>query len=53
MLKGLDKVAAAVKAFGDSQSPADREAFDKASQDPRRLGHRDELWEITAYASKY
>jgi hypothetical protein len=52
--EGLDKVAAAVKAFGDSQSPADREAFDKASQEILvGSGHRDELWEITAYASKY
>ena len=51
---GLDKVAEAIKAFVDKQSPADREAFDKASQEILVGGaHRDELWEITAYASKY
>jgi hypothetical protein len=51
---GLDKVAAAVKAFIDGQSLADREAFDKASQEVLvGSAHRDELWEITAYESKY
>lgn len=52
--EGLDKVAAAITAFVDGQSPADREAFDKASQEILvGSAHRDELWEIVAYASKY
>ena len=35
---GLDKVASAITAFVDGQSPAEREAFDKASQEyPGRL----------------
>jgi hypothetical protein len=51
---GLDKVAGAVKAFMDGQSPADREAFEKASQEVLvGSAHRDELYEIIAYASKY
>jgi len=51
---GLDKVAAAITAFVDGQSPAEREAFDKASQEVLvGSAHRDELWEIVAYASKY
>jgi hypothetical protein len=52
--EGLDKVAAAITAFVDGQSPADREAFEKASQEILvGSAHRDELWEIVAYASKY
>ena len=51
---GLDKVAAAVKAFTDKQTPSEREASDKTSQEILvGSAHRDELWEITAYASKY
>jgi hypothetical protein len=51
---GLDKVAGAVKAYMDGLSPADREAFEKSSQEVLvGSAHRDELYEITAYASKY
>ena len=51
---GLDKVASAITAFVDGQSPSEREAFDKASQEILvGSAHRDELWEITAYESKY
>ena len=52
--EGLDKVAAAITAFIDGQSPADRDAFEKASQEILvGAAHRDELWQITAYSSKY
>jgi hypothetical protein len=51
---GLDKIADAVKAFTDGLSPTDREAYEKNSQEVLvGSAHRDELWEIVAYASKY
>ena len=51
---GLDKVAGAVKSYMDGLSPADREAYEKSSQEVLvGSAHRDELYEIIAYASKY
>ena len=51
---GLDKIADAVKTFMDGMSTADREAYDKNSQDVLvGSAHRDELWQVVAYASKY
>ena len=51
---GLDKVAGTVKSYMDGLSPADREAYEKSSQEVLvGSAHRDELYEIVAYASKY
>ena len=51
---GLDKVAGTVKSYMDGLSPADREAYEKSSQEVLvGSAHRDELYEIIAYASKY
>ena len=51
---GLDKVAGAVKTYMDGLSSADREAYEKSSQEVLvGSAHRDELYEIIAYASKY
>lgn len=47
---GLDKVADAAMAANRTQSPADRDELTKILVPG---AHRDELWQITAFASKY
>jgi hypothetical protein len=51
---GLDKVADANRAVVQERSAAEREKVAQASREIlAQAGHRDELWQITAYASKY
>ena len=51
---GLDKMAEAGIAAAQAGSPAERDARAQAGREILVGGaHRDELWQITAYASKY
>lgn len=52
--EGLDKVAEAGQAANQARTQAERDAFAQANREILvGSAHRDELWEITAYASKY
>jgi hypothetical protein len=52
--EGLDKTAAAAAAANEARSPAEREALAQAAREVLvGTAHRDELWQITAFASKY
>ncbi len=51
---GLDKVDDAFSAASQARTAAERDAFGQASREIVVSGaHRDELWQISAYASKY
>jgi hypothetical protein len=51
---GLDKMVAAGEARNQALSPAEREANAQQAREVFVAGsHRDELWMLTAYASKY
>ena len=52
--EGLDKVFEAGTAAGQARTPAERDALAQAAREILvGAAHRDELWQITAYASKY
>ncbi len=51
---GIDKVATATGAANQARSAAEREAMARAAREVTNgSAHRDELWEIIAFASKY
>lgn len=51
---GLDKMLEATTAANQARTPAERQAIQEASREILVGGsHRDELWQIQAYASKY